>query len=100
MNTPEFIKVNGQVYKKAEDQPRTAIRNLRNFWVELEVDGRGPIATGPVSSSGGFYARVKMRDHGDVTTAMVVVGQVEPDGTLKLSVETSDGQQLTVVGER
>lgn len=38
-------------------------QNVRNFWIELEVDGRkSKIATGPVSKDGAFSLRVSMRN--------------------------------------
>jgi hypothetical protein len=38
-------------------------QNVRNFWIELEVDGRkSKIATGPVSKDGTFSLDVSMRN--------------------------------------
>ena len=40
-------------------------KNVRNFWIELEVDGRKTkIATGPRSKDGGFKLILKMRENG------------------------------------
>ena len=56
-------------------------RNVRNFWIELNIDGRkSRIATGPVSKDGGFSATIYMRDAGCVERAMVIRGQARPDG--------------------
>jgi hypothetical protein len=34
-------------------------RNVRNFWVEVTIDGRSaPIASGPVAKDGGFSLTV------------------------------------------
>jgi len=60
-------------------------RNVRNFWIELEVDGRKQrIATGPVSKGGGFSLTVKMRDQGEIITALSVEGVACSDNTLIL----------------
>lgn len=43
-------------------------RNVRNFWIELDVDGRKHrIATGPRSRAGGFTMRVLMRENGEIS---------------------------------
>lgn len=60
---------------------------LRNFWIELDVDGRKtPIATGPSRKDGGFSLDVHMRYHGDSLHVLTVEGQVDPDGALRLFV--------------
>jgi len=60
-------------------------RNVRNFWIELEVDGRKQrIATGPRSKDGGFSLTVKMRDQGEIITALGVEGFACSDNTLVL----------------
>lgn len=50
-------------------------RNVRNFWVEVEIDGQVTrLAGGPKAADGGFVLTVKQRDHGRVTTALTVDG--------------------------
>ncbi len=53
-------------------------RCVRNFWIELDVDGKKEkIATGPKSAGGGFYLRVKVRKEGYVHNQYVaLVGRV------------------------
>ena len=52
-------------------------KNVRNFWIELVVDGKKTkVATGPRSKSGGFSLTVKQRDLGGIRTAVEVVGRV------------------------
>ena len=42
-------------------------RNVRNYWLELTVDGKKTkVATGPVSKTGGFVLDIKMRSCGGV----------------------------------
>lgn len=43
-------------------------RNVRNFWIELEIDGRKTkVATGPRSRDGGFNLKVLMREKGQIS---------------------------------
>ena len=38
-------------------------QNVRNFWIELEVDGKKTkVATGPRSKDGEFYLSISMRN--------------------------------------
>lgn len=61
-------------------------RNVRNFWIEAEVDGRRTtIAAGPVSKTGGITIRLKMRHNGEIFHAMVVSGMAHPSGKLTLT---------------
>ena len=65
-------------------------RNVRNFWLELEVDGKKTkVATGPVGKDGGFCLIVKQRDEGEVTIAGWLVGLVDGEGGLTLKWEAS-----------
>lgn len=66
-------------------------RNVRNFWLEGQIDGRASkIEGGPVSKDGGFFLRVKMRDEGSVVTALSIRGTAWPDGSLWLEFGTED----------
>lgn len=59
-------------------------RNVRNFWIEIEIDGRKTrFGGGPSSPDGGFTLTVKQRNHGRVTDALHVVGTADDDGTLQ-----------------
>lgn len=74
-------------------------RNVRNWWIEVQVDGRkGRIACGPVSKSGGFSLTIKQRDKGAIRTVIDCVGDAE-DGRLSLSL-TSGSDVLGVDTER
>lgn len=45
-------------------------RNVRNFWIELFVDGKKTrIATGPASKDGGFDLYIKIREKGSVSSS-------------------------------
>ncbi len=60
-------------------------RNVRNFWLELEVDGKkSKVATGPVAKDGGFQLKVLQRDNGEVTLVGYLHGTTNEDGSLLL----------------
>jgi hypothetical protein len=51
-------------------------RNVRNFWIEIEVDGRKErIACGPKSASGGFTMKLLMRNEGEVMHVANISGR-------------------------
>ena len=67
-------------------------RNVRNFWVDLSVDGRkSDVGTGPRAKDGGMIARFYIRDKGEVKNA-VTVRCYERDGTLTLVVHSIASQ--------
>lgn len=52
----------------------TKPRIVRNFWLELEVDGKKEkIATGPKSSGGGFTLKILMRENGKISEKYMLV---------------------------
>ena len=51
-------------------------RNVRNFWVEVEVDGRtSKVETGPSAKDGGFNITILMRDKGYVIHPVTIKGR-------------------------
>lgn len=53
-----------------------APRNVRNFWLELTVDGRkSRIACGPVRKDGGFDLVIKQRHKGKVMEVGDIIGR-------------------------
>ena len=68
-------------------------RNVRNFWVDLSVDGRrSDVGTGPVSRSGGLYARFYIRDKGEVVGSITVDAVVRVNDGLRLRVLDPEGK--------
>lgn len=64
---------------------------VRNFWIEAEIDGRKTeLAGGPISKTGGFSLRVKMRNDGGIVSAVRLEGYAFSDGTLRLDVMGTD----------
>jgi len=62
-------------------------RNVRNSWVELDVDGRAStIATGPRRTNGTMTATFYLRNNGDVVRVLTVRQFVEDDGTITFAI--------------
>jgi hypothetical protein len=58
-------------------------RNVRNFWVEVEIDGRKTkFAGGPRSKDGGLRVTIKQRHRGKVVKALEVEGEASGDDLL------------------
>jgi hypothetical protein len=73
-------------------------RNVRNFWIELSVDGRkSRIETGPSRKDGGFSMTVRVRENGGISKrTLEVFGNVIDDDTLYLeAAERIPGQGET-----
>lgn len=69
-------------------------RNVRNFWLELNVDGATKrIETGPRAKDGGFELTILMRDKGSIVRALDVRGYVDREGQLRLIAE-HDGARI------
>ena len=68
-------------------------RNLRNFWIELEVDGRKTmIETGPRHADGGFDLIIKVREGKGVHRhSLRVTGVVNIEGKLVLRATKFEG---------
>ena len=76
-------------------------RNVRNFWVELDVDGRrSRVETGPVRKDGGFSLTIRARERSSISpTTLEVRGYVDGSGkVLSLSARfvarRPDGQTI------
>jgi hypothetical protein len=76
-------------------------RSVRNFWLELDVDGSTrKIETGPRSSHGGFRLVVKMRDKGGIETPALISGRCTADGRLVLEANWKGCECVPIVGVR
>jgi len=68
-----------------------APRNVRNFWLEIQIDGRKTrIACGPQKKDGGFSICILQRDKGQIATGAYVEGRAGPDGDLVLAADGKD----------
>ena len=76
-------------------------RAVRNFWIEADVDGMSSkLAGGPKSKEGGFELTILMREEGEVSTAMHVVGFADTDGELVLKVQAGNDEHFEVRTKR
>lgn len=80
-------------------------RIVRNFWIELEVDGKKTkVATGPRNRNGGFTLNIKVRENGEISTKSVkITGTATGNGKLYILGETfgvASGRSLNLVTER
>ena len=70
-------------------------RNVRNFWLDFDIDGRESSMTGgPVSKGGGISGRIYVRDSGNVSAPIRLFGWADRDGTICLEIQIPD--DLTV----
>lgn len=77
-------------------------RNVRNFWIDLSVDGRkATVETGPRRRDGGFSARIFIRDKGDVRMAAIITGKVRgKDLALKIEPLMQWDGSIAITTER
>jgi hypothetical protein len=62
-------------------------RNVRNFWAEMNVDGReSELASGPRNKDGGMSIRIYQRNQGDAEQVLTVNCYVNYDGNLELNI--------------
>ena len=67
---------------------------VRNFWIEADIDGRKTrLAGGPVRKDGGFDLTVLIREDGEPVEAVEIRGRAQPDGRLRLYVESVGGNR-------
>lgn len=63
-------------------------RNVRNFWLDARVDGRAnAVETGPRGANGGMTLAIKVRNDGNIVTALYIACCALSDGTLIIDVE-------------
>jgi hypothetical protein len=63
-------------------------RNVRNFWVEGNVDGaKSPQGFGPRNKDGGLSLTIYQRNAGNVEVAVRIRGFAHSDGTLRLEID-------------
>lgn len=75
-------------------------RNVRNWWIEGNIDGRDSTLTGgPVSKDGGIDITIYQRDKGQVTKVVRLSGGAY-GGTLCLEVTAAGEKPFTINTER
>jgi hypothetical protein len=70
-------------------------RCVRNFWIDLQVDGRqSDIMTGPRRSDGGFDMYVYIRNRGAVEQLLRIKGQCVGSDSLELCIADGEGRSV------
>lgn len=68
-------------------------RNVRNWWLELEVDGRKTMfESGPRRADGGFRLRILQRDRGGILDTGELRGRVIGD-VLVMTLHSNEFQR-------
>ena len=71
-------------------------RNVRNFWIEGNIDGqKTPVAFGPRNKDGGFIMSIKMRDNGGILSSVHIEGKADVEGKLHLFIDGYPVEQGT-----
>ena len=69
-------------------------RVVRNFWVDLSVDGRKPdISTGPKRGDGELSLTLSQNHDGEVRQVLKVESEVKPNGRLITFVSVNNSEQ-------
>ena len=56
-------------------------RNVRNFWIDAQIDGRESRLTGgPSAKDGGMYVKILFRENGQISNRSIVLDCVCGDG--------------------
>ena len=67
---------------------------VRNFWVDINVDGRATrVGTGPRRKDGGMSARFRIREDGGISEKSITVEGREINGKLMLSAFLVEGSE-------
>jgi len=74
-----------------------SIRNVRNFWLTAEVDGRRTdIETVPIASDGGMNLTILVREQGSVSESLVEIRCVSVGGENKIFIEIVRGDESEI----
>jgi hypothetical protein len=74
-------------------------RITRNFWVDVDIDGRRTqLSGGPCGRRGEFSATFYIRDQGSVLRAVAVTGRAMSDGTLSIDVSAAGDVAQSTTG--
>lgn len=75
-----------------------SIKNVRNFWVDCDIDGReSTLSGGPRCKTDGMTVAIKQRNNGEVETVLTVSCFVNTDGDLETYVTDAQGNEITKV---
>ena len=86
-----------------------AVRNLRNWWIEVEIDGRKTkLVGGPRAKDGGFNLKIYQRSYGRSILSVEISGSAsdpgEPNAVITecypVDGADGDGRGFTVTTQR
>ena len=92
------IRAGNKLFEKEESMPR----NVRNFWIETEIDGASKsLEGGPKKKEGGFTTNVFMREKGGVKRVLEITGYIE-SGTSNnvLVIECVNKERIEIKTQR
>jgi hypothetical protein len=70
-------------------------RSVRNFWVDLNVDGRRTaVGSGPRRKDGGFSEEIYIRDEGCIRRALSISGYAVNE---KLIINVHEGEENKLI---
>lgn len=73
------------------------IRNIRNFWLDIDIDGRSSIGTGPKAKDGGFKVTVYVRDKNEISPRKIILtGYASYKGGLVVTIKDDVSFERTV----
>jgi hypothetical protein len=77
-------------------------KRVRNFWIELEIDGRkNKVCVGPIGKDGGFTAKIYVREMGKISKDGLVIKGVCDGYTLRISSKLQwEEERLLLVSTR
>ena len=77
-------------------------RNVRNFWIRANIDGRaGALEGGPRSKDGGFDLTIQAHIDGEPREALTILGRVDPmTGSIILHIDRAEGITLLAEHDR
>lgn len=63
--------------------------SIRNFWIEVEIDGKKEfLKGGPKSEDGGFSLSLSQRKDGKIRRVIKIQGIANKDGTLTTHIKS------------
>jgi len=74
---------------------KIAIRNIRNFWLDIDVDDKDtPFSSGPMTEDGGFRATIYQRNKDKTVKSLVLKGTVDDTENIILRVKNMETGEI------
>src|SRR5436190_8165421 len=87
-------------YSRADNERKVGNmpRNVGNFWIDAEIDGRSTrLEGGPQSADGGMDVTLKIREGGTVSRCLSIRCYASPRGQLTALVIAPDGGTIACI---